>query len=222
MSLDDLAKKYHTDKSSLCHNYPHIYEKHLSKYIGANINFLEIGVKDGASLRMWSDYFVNGKINGIDIDESCLAHSDPDKNIKVHIGNVNDIQFLERLFNEIGQPDVIVDDGSHHTEDIVSAFESMFGYVKHGGLYIVEDLYCAYCDEYRDKKTRSNFIDYAMSKVNDLNWSDKNEPKPCGNNKLRHYNKFNGNVDLNYYEKYIKSISFYKAICIIEKDDNWI
>lgn len=46
-SLDEIAKKYNTDKSSLGHNYANLYEAVLNQLKNDNISLLEIGVRQG-------------------------------------------------------------------------------------------------------------------------------------------------------------------------------
>lgn len=64
MTLDELSVKYGTDKGSLKHNYMPFYEKHLPKNPK---KILEIGVLKGASLAMWSEYFPEAIIHGLDL-----------------------------------------------------------------------------------------------------------------------------------------------------------
>jgi hypothetical protein len=68
-SLTELANFYRTDKGSTfgcSHNYTENYDKIMSPLRDKNVNILEIGVLHGNSIRMWSDYFSNGFIYGID------------------------------------------------------------------------------------------------------------------------------------------------------------
>ena len=51
-TLDNLAKKYGTDKSSEIHNYCVKYEKYLPFNRNDKLNIMEIGVLDGKSFRM--------------------------------------------------------------------------------------------------------------------------------------------------------------------------
>lgn len=77
MNLNELGIKYNTDKAYL-HDFCNSYEKELNK----NIKELwEIGVLDGASLRMWSEYYPSAKIIGFDIeDKSKLSFN---KNVEI-------------------------------------------------------------------------------------------------------------------------------------------
>jgi hypothetical protein len=52
--LDRIAKKYGTDKSSDIHNY---CEKYIKFKKEERLNILEIGVSEGKSVKMWSEYF---------------------------------------------------------------------------------------------------------------------------------------------------------------------
>lgn len=77
MALDELAKKYKTDKSSLDHNYIKYYQKYFNHYLESPKKILELGIYSlshppridaaGASLKTWSDYFPNAEIIGLDI-----------------------------------------------------------------------------------------------------------------------------------------------------------
>ena len=79
--LHDLGIKYHTDKAYL-HNFCNDYEKLLRKDVKT---LWEIGILDGASLRMWSEYYPNAKIIGYDIeDKSSLSFND-NVSVKLHL-----------------------------------------------------------------------------------------------------------------------------------------
>ncbi len=70
-TLDELAARHGTDKRVGIHAYTKWYEALLSPLRWQPINFLEIGVQNGYSIKMWADYFPNAKLVGIDIDPFC-------------------------------------------------------------------------------------------------------------------------------------------------------
>ena len=72
-NLTELGLKYGTDKSE--NGYTKIYENFLSDKRDAKNNILEIGVWRGASLRMWSEYFPNSLILGMDIPHEMYPES---------------------------------------------------------------------------------------------------------------------------------------------------
>jgi hypothetical protein len=55
--LDALALASGTDKSSAGHNYTKIYAKYFASLKDKPIKFLEIGIFQGNSVKMWEDYF---------------------------------------------------------------------------------------------------------------------------------------------------------------------
>jgi hypothetical protein len=154
MTLDQLGRKHGTDKSSQSggHNYLHNYERYLSPMRNDRLVFLEIGVggeehadRGGQSLRMWHDYFPQALIVGVDLYKKDLP---PEARIHIYQGSQTDATFLTSLVGEIGEPDVILDDASHHNLLTPRTFEILFPLLKKGGLYITEDLHTTYWEEY--------------------------------------------------------------------------
>jgi|SRR5574344_938889 len=132
--LHDLGIKYHTDKAYL-HNFCNDYEKLLRKDIKT---LWEIGILDGASLRMWSEYYPNAKIIGYDIeDKSSLSFND---NVSVKLLDQSNKSQLSELAKQT-DIDIIVDDGSHIIQHQILTFEMLFNCLKSGGQYILEDLH---------------------------------------------------------------------------------
>ena len=142
-----LANRYGTDKLWL-HHYIDEYERHFERLRGEPIKLLEIGVggynvpgRGGHSLRMWSDYFVNGEITGIDIEDKTALSSG---NITALVMDQTDVASLELLSGAAGPFDIVVDDGSHVQEHIMISFCTLFPLMPSGGIYVIEDLACAY------------------------------------------------------------------------------
>lgn len=132
--LHELGIKYHTDKAYL-HNFCNDYEKLLRKDIKT---LWEIGILDGASLRMWSEYYPNAKIIGYDIeDKSSLSFND---NVSVKLLDQSNKSQLSDLAKQT-DIDIIVDDGSHIIQHQILTFEMLFNCLKSGGQYILEDLH---------------------------------------------------------------------------------
>ena len=145
-TLDRLAKKHGTDKSSDIHNYCVKYEKYLPFKRHEEINILEIGVLDGKSLLTWKEYFYRAYILGIDINPDCKKYEEP--RISIEIGSQDDGKFLSRTWQQYGPFDMILDDGSHMNSHVIYSFQHLWDSVKPGGVYIVEDCGTAYWSEY--------------------------------------------------------------------------
>lgn len=120
-SLHELGAYYGTDKAvnhanhGEAHEYCNFYDYHLSSMRFENLKLLEIGIFDGASLRMWNDYFCNSEIYGIDLllePRAVLINEGRIHSYKLDAGDeVSLLQFVE----EHGPFDIIIDDGSHFT-----------------------------------------------------------------------------------------------------------
>lgn len=121
--LDTIGKKYNTDKCSNHHNYLNKYQKYLPFLRNAKIKILEIGVLNGSSLNMWSEYFYNAEIIGLDINKECLQYN-KDK-IAIEIGNQNDENFLNYIVDKYKNFDLMIDDGSHINDDVLKTFNSL-------------------------------------------------------------------------------------------------
>ena len=76
--LDELGKKYNTDKASVyntgdkiikAHDYLNRYELFLNAMLNEEFTLVELGCFRGSSLKMWEEYFKNATIIGIDLNE---------------------------------------------------------------------------------------------------------------------------------------------------------
>lgn len=147
-NINDLAIKYDSDKSVMKHNYCFLY----NLIFQPNWNsILEIGVDKGASINMWIDTFRSAEIYGIDIFDSPINH-------KRYTHIVGD-QSKESTYISLRrkQFDLIIDDGSHKTEDIMFTFDRLIKNLKDEGIYIVEDLDCKKADGAIEKLIQKGF-----------------------------------------------------------------
>ena len=140
-TLDQLGCFYGTEKASnwpgTKNNYLPFYELFLAPLRDDPIRLLEIGVDKGNSLRMWRDYFLNGRIIGVDCrDLRNLA----DGRIEIDIADQNIPADLDRIAAKYGPFDVIVDDAGHHPPSQKFCYQYMLPHLKYGGYYILEDL----------------------------------------------------------------------------------
>jgi hypothetical protein len=151
MSLDQLAIRHNTDKSSIHHGYTAVYEKFFEPLRSQQILLLELGTgaywkkNEGFhGAKTWADYFHHGAIVSIDIYEK-----DPPQNKQIRFfqGSQEDESFLLPLIGQIGAPDIIIDDASHVNPKTVRSFEILFPLLKPGGIYVVEDTHTSYWAE---------------------------------------------------------------------------
>jgi len=141
--LTRLAIKHGTDKWGL-HFYTPVYHGLFAHLRERPVRLLEIGIGGsyyrsvgGASLAMWAEYFPNGRIVGIDIEEKRLA-SVP--RVTLLKGSQADTEFLVRTSAQYGPFDIVIDDGSHVPSDVVTSFLALFTRMAGGGWYVIEDV----------------------------------------------------------------------------------
>jgi len=208
-NLEQLAKRHGTDKGAKYHtfkgvNYIHLYEKYFQPFRNKHIRLLEIGVYGGGSLRMWKHYFSNAKIYGLDIDPGCKQHEED--RISVEIGSQGDESVLEKVWQNCGELDIVIDDGSHVNKHILASFNYFFDKLKPGGIYVIEDLGCSYgLDE-----------DYVRQKWPGMKYNDPNEHLINNRDDLKKvFEKII--YDLDHFQGEILSIQFWNNICFILK-----
>lgn len=146
--LHDIGLKHGTDKATF-HGFCDFYEKHLP---GRDFSgrLLEIGIMEGASLRMWAEYYPNAEIVGIDINNK--RHLNLAGNVSVIHGDATNHHVTQQL----GEFDIIVDDGSHLTSDQQMSFLWLFyNQLSASGIYVLEDLHTSlpgYPGDYVDSR----------------------------------------------------------------------
>lgn len=138
--LNNIYQKYSTPEGAgdkgTAHSYIEIYDSYFSNNRN-NINLLEIGVNRGHSLKLWSEYFINSLIVGIDIDKDLLAFTED--GFTVFECDATNKSQLESVLGEL-KFNFIIDDGSHRIEDQIKTFNILFPFLKPGGIYFIEDI----------------------------------------------------------------------------------
>jgi len=149
-TLDELFHYYGSDKANIFkktqnqgHGFSEFYTQHLKHLKQRKIKILEIGSYAGASASAFVKYFPNSKVYCFDINISKFIYSS--KNIHVFGLNIKDKKKVEKILSKINSEsnsnffDVIIDDGSHYLSDILFSLNTLFRYVKKGGIYVIED-----------------------------------------------------------------------------------
>lgn len=100
---------------------------------------LEIGVCRGGSMAIWREMFPDATVVGVDNDLGqvqpwTLEHFRENARIQVHQITMPDPQVLD-----LGQFDLIVDDGYHGPASVFPAFDMCWPMLNVAGIYVVED-----------------------------------------------------------------------------------
>jgi hypothetical protein len=140
--LSRLAVRFGSDKFG-AHFYTPIYHRLLGHLREHPIRLLEIGIggyetpkAGGASLRMWAEYFPFAKIVGLDIAKKDMSLS---PRVTTVVGSQTDLDLLQRIINEHGPFDIVIDDGSHMVDHVLTSFTFIYPRLPPAGIYIVED-----------------------------------------------------------------------------------
>jgi hypothetical protein len=198
-----LAVKHGADKAGVCN----VYEVYFAPLRHQAVNLFEIGVggyddpkAGGASVRMWKDYFSKAKIYALDFyDKSPHA----EERITIFRGSQDDEFLLNRIADEIGGIDVILDDGSHVSAHMIRSFETLFPRLNPGGFYIVEDLGTSYWPELggsHDLDAPDTAMQYFKRLVDGINFIAMRQP-----------------YTPSYAARYIEFLHFYQNLVVIKK-----
>jgi cephalosporin hydroxylase len=154
------TSRYISDKFSDAHDYvPAVYDKYFLDIKETAKTILEVGIKDGASLLLWNDYFTNAKVIGIDIN-SCKQFDKPENQfngIFCIIGDAYSPKVMDMIPYDL---DVAIDDGSHMIDDIIFFIDNYLPRVKSGGYLIVEDIVPEYLDILKEKVKDLDYFMY--------------------------------------------------------------
>jgi glycosyltransferase involved in cell wall biosynthesis len=148
-ALDSLFSAHRGKVSDKWSSYIPEYARLFSAYRDLPIRLLEIGIQNGGSLEIWSKYFANAKkVVGCDINPECAKLQFENPRIVVIAADANTDGAQQQVLRHAKNFDLIIDDGSHRSSDIVYSFARYFPHLSDGGLYVVEDLHCSYWQRY--------------------------------------------------------------------------
>jgi trans-aconitate methyltransferase len=164
MTLNKLFNAHGSDKGTSvrpAHGYGPVYEALFSNMNIARL--LEVGVEYGNSLRAWADYLPNAEIYGIDIKETHVPHP----RIKTFVADQNDLAtFKAQSIATLPKMDVIIDDGGHCMNHHAITLNALWGHVRPGGYYIIEDAHtcnlASTCTMYGQKLMNEEFDTLTM------------------------------------------------------------
>jgi hypothetical protein len=125
-----------------------IYDPIIACLQNSEINFVEIGVRTGASVRLWSEYFKHMSFIGIDNEVDVVwQNSDwlEGKNIQYMRADAYSNETLASLPSTL---DILIDDGPHSISSQVWVATNYTPRLAPGGMIFIEDIQggLAYCD----------------------------------------------------------------------------
>lgn len=222
-SLDakDLTACYreHNGKvSDKCSSYLGVYEELFRPFRDRPIRILEIGVRNGGSLEIWSRYFPAAeRIVGSDVNPDCAKLTYADQRISVVVGNANSPACFAKIIRISDKYDIIIDDGSHRSSEVVTNFARYFPLLAENGLYIAEDLHCGYLGSFEGgieaPYSSMNFFKRLADYVNREHWGAPIATEAA----LAFFAKYWRTTFDGPSLEFIEQVSFRNSLCIVSK-----
>lgn len=221
--MDSLSTLYAQHLGRVSHrwsSYLHVYERTLGPIRSRQLRMMEIGIQNGGSLELWAKYFADAQvIVGCDIDERCGELRFTDPRIRVLIGDITTRAVRDQVSAISGTFDVIIDDGSHRSPDIIDAFVSLYPMLTTGGIYVIEDLHCSYDATFGGglffQKSALGFFKRLVDIVNEDHWglqrSATEHLQPLSNRPLP--------PDFVESLSTVASLEFYDSMCVVRRGD---
>ncbi|MEG4027118.1 MULTISPECIES: tetratricopeptide repeat protein [unclassified Microcoleus] len=217
-TLEELYSQHTGKVSDKWSSYLLVYDQILKTYRNMKVRLLEIGVQNGGSLEIWSKYFADAKlIVGCDINPKCANLTYENSRIHVLVGDANSDEVKSNVIELSKSFDIIIDDGSHHSSDIIKSFATYFPLLEEGGIYIVEDLHTSYWKQYQGGLfypfSSIGFFKNIVDIINYEHWRIDQKQADLFNEFCHKY-KFK--IDPITLEN-IHSITFFNSLCVIIK-----
>lgn len=164
-----------SDKASK-HFYDSVYEHYFQPIRDLPLNFLEVGIFNGNSIKAWLEYFPNATIYGIDLFDRVRPDDIEilkDPRVK-WLESDSTVSTLTSMVLESWPNvtfDVIIDDGLHTPEANMKTFQSLMPLLSKTGVYFIEDVFPFHVMKPREKenpwikKHNKDLNDYKFSEL---------------------------------------------------------
>lgn len=143
MSLEEIVDNSKTDKNTI-HSYLPLYQKLLISKKETAKNVLEVGILEGGSIKLWSDFFTNANIYGLDIRDISVVWEgikhNPKITLYVSTDAYNDDFFNTEFLNKNIKFDFVLDDGPHTLESMIQFIKLYSQILTDDGILIIEDV----------------------------------------------------------------------------------
>lgn len=114
------------------------YPELMQRFVAGTVQGRDYKYFSGVSLHIWKEFFPNAMVYGIDIHPEAVVNG-VDR-IKTFTGDSSNNEWIAGVMKEVGQCDIIIDDGSHYPGIQLKTAQLLLPYVKKGGMYFIEDI----------------------------------------------------------------------------------
>lgn len=217
-SLENIFSSHTGKVSDKWEIYIKEYNRILYPYKDQPVGILEIGIQNGGSLEIWDRYFKSSThIIGVDINTACEKLQFNTNKIKIIVGDINTQETENLILENFSNFDIIIDDGSHTSADIIKSFCRYFKHLSDDGIYIIEDIHCSYWKNFGggidESYSAVSFLKLLIDTINNEHW-ENSEPR------TKILNLFSAQYNISIEDEsisHIYSIEFLNSLCIIRK-----
>lgn len=144
MNLEQIVDNFFKTYKNTIHSHLPLYEKSLISKKKSAKNVLEVGIKDGKSIKFWRDFFTNANVYGLDIMniDNVWEGIKNDEKIILHTStNAYDNDFFVTNFlNKDVRFDFLLNDGPHTLQSMVDFIHLYSQIMTEDGILIIEDI----------------------------------------------------------------------------------
>lgn len=146
MKISELFNTYGSDKASgvigdpaAGHLFGEKYDEIFSKFDkNKSCNILEIGIQKAGCLKAIRDFLPKSNLWGVDIYDQVLPQYRLTENIEYIIDDIKNDEVFNKLKNI--KFDLIIDDGSHHINDVQFVVDKYKDLLSDDGIMVIEDV----------------------------------------------------------------------------------
>ena len=143
MSLEEIVDNSRTDKNTV-HSYLPLYQQLLINKKETAKNVLEVGIQNGGSIKLWSDFFKNATVYGLDIINDDCIWDGIKYNEKIILHTSSDAYhndfFTSNFLNKNIKCDFMLDDGPHTLDSMKQFIKLYSNIMTNDGILIIEDV----------------------------------------------------------------------------------
>ena len=143
MNLEEIVDNSRTDINTV-HSYLPLYQKLLINKKETAKNVLEIGIYYGGSIKLWSDFFTNANVYGLDIMNINNVWESIKNNEKIILHTSTDAYnndfFINHFLNKNIRCDFMLDDGPHTLKSMIQFIKLYSQIMTDDGILIIEDV----------------------------------------------------------------------------------
>lgn len=144
------------------------YDRLFERYRNRAVTVVEIGILGGGSLFMWRQFFgPEARIIGVDLNPAAVKWRE--HGFEIVIGNQESDDFWRTFLAEVGEIDVLIDDGGHTNYQQIKTLLNAIPRVRDGGMVLIEDTQASYMKSFGNPRRYSfmRFSGIVADRIND-------------------------------------------------------